>query len=321
MKKTQRAVELALALVCVCALAHSTPLGPTPATPDRQSAPSATQQTASRDQSAASSLYLLVAQQPSSVSAATAPDTPKHAEDRWSHDWWLVYVTGLLAAITFALAVYTARLYAATVDLGREAKSSSRRQARETGQSLRIADKQALLAGRQAELAEKQHGLERLQFLVTNRPRLIVRRITLHADHGGGAADDVPVLVLVICNIGDTACKLLEASASVLIQPTDRIRGDLQYADPIHIGERLESGGIVTIPIPQPAAVAQSIALGQTRNVQRPRVFAHGYVRYHGDGSTDVDDPPRRITAFLRRYDFETERCHAVADPEYEYQD
>jgi hypothetical protein len=42
-----------------------------------------------------------------------------------SHEWWLVVLTGILAAITGALAWYTARLYRATVHLGADAKTTA----------------------------------------------------------------------------------------------------------------------------------------------------------------------------------------------------
>jgi hypothetical protein len=67
----------------------------------------------------------------------------ENRKDYFSSEWWLVYLTGSLALITGALAFYTARLYRATVNLGRDAESSSHRQAGEMKQYLNIAKQSA----------------------------------------------------------------------------------------------------------------------------------------------------------------------------------
>lgn len=55
-------------------------------------------------------------------------------------EWWLVYLTGLLVFATILLMRYTARLWHATVDLGKDSKATSDRQANEMEESLRIAN-------------------------------------------------------------------------------------------------------------------------------------------------------------------------------------
>jgi hypothetical protein len=44
--------------------------------------------------------------------------------DYFSADWWVVYVTGLLAIITGALAIYTGKLFKATVALSQDSRKS-----------------------------------------------------------------------------------------------------------------------------------------------------------------------------------------------------
>lgn len=46
------------------------------------------------------------------------------SDDYSSADWWVVYVTALLAIITGALAIYTARLFRATVALSEDSRKS-----------------------------------------------------------------------------------------------------------------------------------------------------------------------------------------------------
>ncbi len=67
--------------------------------------------------------------------------TEEHEKARnyTSSEWWLVYLTGALSAVTFVLALYTGKLYRATVALGKDAKTTSDRQAGEMQETLRIA--------------------------------------------------------------------------------------------------------------------------------------------------------------------------------------
>jgi hypothetical protein len=58
----------------------------------------------------------------------------KESRDYFSSEWWLVYLTAALAAITGLLALYTARLFRATVKLGEEAKSTGKDQSAITKQ-------------------------------------------------------------------------------------------------------------------------------------------------------------------------------------------
>lgn len=74
--------------------------------------------------------------QSSAVQAETTDKTEK-PHDYSSSEWWLVYLTGALALITCALAIYTAMLWKATVDLGRDARETSARQASEMQDSLK----------------------------------------------------------------------------------------------------------------------------------------------------------------------------------------
>lgn len=73
---------------------------------------------------------------------STIPNHPKTNETEEKHkdysssEWWLVYLTFALVVVTLGLAIYTAKLYRATVGLGKDAKSTSDRQAAEMEKSL-----------------------------------------------------------------------------------------------------------------------------------------------------------------------------------------
>lgn len=71
-----------------------------------------------------------------------------------SSEWWLVYLTAALAITTFFLALYTGKLYRATVALGREAKATSDRQEKEMERSLAVAEKSADTSRRTVETME-----------------------------------------------------------------------------------------------------------------------------------------------------------------------
>ncbi len=73
---------------------------------------------------------------PPAIEIAKAPimqvestDKTEKRRDYSSSEWWLVYITGLLALITGALAWYTSRLYKATVGIGKDAIDLAQRSA------------------------------------------------------------------------------------------------------------------------------------------------------------------------------------------------
>lgn len=91
---------------------------------------------------------------PSSAIKVETTDKTEKYHGYFSYEWWLVYLTGAMAFITFFLALYTGKLYRATVGLGREAKATSDRQGIEMRTSLAIAEKSAATATRTVETME-----------------------------------------------------------------------------------------------------------------------------------------------------------------------
>lgn len=86
------------------------------------------------------------------IQVETAEKTEK-GHDYSSSEWWLVYLTFALVLVTALLAAYTAKLYRATVGLGKDAKTTSDRQATEMEMSLTIAQESANAAAKSAEAA------------------------------------------------------------------------------------------------------------------------------------------------------------------------
>jgi len=81
-------------------------------------------------------------------------ETEEKHKDYSSSEWWLVYLTFALVIVTLGLAIYTAKLYRATVGLGKDAKNTSDRQAAEMENSLTIAREAAKATQKAAEAAE-----------------------------------------------------------------------------------------------------------------------------------------------------------------------
>jgi hypothetical protein len=80
---------------------------------------------------------------PSSVIGVEATDKTARSADHASSEWLLVYCTAALALTTIALALYTAKLYRATVGLGAEAKATGIAQSSRMERSITEANRAA----------------------------------------------------------------------------------------------------------------------------------------------------------------------------------
>ncbi|MDO8810574.1 MAG: hypothetical protein Q7J38_00905 [Gallionella sp.] len=142
---------------------------------------------------------------PSSTIKVEANDKAEKHNDYFSAEWWLVYSTFILAIITFGLALYTAKLYRATVGLGKEAKGTSERQAREMEKSLAIAD-----AAAQAAISGNE--LTRKTFVSSQRPWVVIHKIVprsaLDLNHGLSFA-------FIVKNVGHSPAMNVDVSALV----------------------------------------------------------------------------------------------------------
>ena len=138
------------ALYCALALAGNAFAASTLPAPAQAKAASEAKTEASKNQTTpeqdklgTKALPMVVEVANSSAIHVEATDKTAKRHDYASSEWWLVYLTGGLAAITFALALYTAKLYRATVKLGEDASATSKRQKGETDKAIGIAQQAA----------------------------------------------------------------------------------------------------------------------------------------------------------------------------------
>jgi hypothetical protein len=80
---------------------------------------------------------------PSTILRVEAVDKTARPIDYHSPEWVLAGFTGVLATVTAALALYTFRLYRATVGLGRDAKTSAEQQSQRMERSIAEAGRAA----------------------------------------------------------------------------------------------------------------------------------------------------------------------------------
>lgn len=140
----------------------------------------------------------------SSIKVEVNDKTEKH-NDYYSSEWWLVYLTFLLSIVTFGLALYTAKLYRATVGLGKEAERTSERQAGEMKDSIAVANTAA-------QAAISGNDLTRKAFVSSQRPWVVVHKIAprsaLDLNHGLSFA-------FIVKNVGHSPAMNVDVSALV----------------------------------------------------------------------------------------------------------
>jgi hypothetical protein len=148
---------------------------------------------------------------PSIIEISKAPiiqvettDKTEKRHDYSSSEWWLVYLTFALAFVTLGLAIYTAKLYRATVGLGSEAKSTSDRQAAEMEKSLAIAKEAADAAQKSADVAEKTLTLgERPYVFAFNVSKFCI------------SEDLIPAITYEVANFGKTPAIIERVQAAL----------------------------------------------------------------------------------------------------------
>jgi hypothetical protein len=117
-------------------------------------------QGAATDQRGTENTPLFITVIPPLAAEPEPPQKTQNHNDYTSPEWWLVWVTLILAAITAILARYTAKLWGATKALSEDAKRTADRQAGEMQESLEIAERSAAAANKMAvtmeDTAERQ---------------------------------------------------------------------------------------------------------------------------------------------------------------------
>ena len=111
-----------------------------------KSQPKKNEKSAPKDRGGTEASPVVVKILPTQTTNPPPTENANRQHDYTSAEWWLIYITGTLAAFTLGLMLYTARLWGATVKLGEDAQETSERQAREMQESLRIARESAAAA-------------------------------------------------------------------------------------------------------------------------------------------------------------------------------
>ena len=222
------------------------------------------------------------------VSQITQGSPAEHAskESYLSPEWGIVWATLVLAAITAALAVYTAKLYRATVSLGEEARKTSREQFEE---------------------------MSRMRVL-QHRPRLHVRNMVA-SDYSPSRPTQGQYYV---SNTGGTLATVTESHCvvyrSVNGLPQNRPYEGQDGNNPIAPGTVIEAGSSV------PALFLSGGTFGDTSLPVMGvtyRFFVMGWLEY-----VDLNDTKRR-TAFCQELISGPggKRYVAVEDPDYQFEE
>lgn len=150
-------ISLVLLICLVAGRAYSNPPSPAPpkAEQKNQEHTQDNQKPTSTDQRGTESSPLFIKVIPPLTVEPSPTEHAQQSNGYTSPEWWLVWVTLILAAITAILAGYTAKLWGATKSLAEDAKRTADRQASEMQASLRIAQETAGAATRSADIAEK----------------------------------------------------------------------------------------------------------------------------------------------------------------------
>jgi len=140
--------------------------------------------------------------------------------------------TIVLTSATIVLAVFTYRLWKAT----KEAVG-------DTAAALDLSRKQFILMGRQTDIIEKNHAVDRLNYLATHRPKIIlhaVEFISVPTEDGDGLST---IGASILCfNIGTNRAKRAEARGEILVTNAPLVdvqRHLVREFDDVHGGTKL----------------------------------------------------------------------------------
>lgn len=276
-------VLLVLTLL-VCSLAHSQP--PTPAPAKGSAGPQAqsnkSKQAATADQRGTANVPLVVHVLPTQKTQAEATQEAEDREAEATNKRWSLIFSGLLVMFTVVLAVSTIFLYKATAKTADAAKAS-------------------------ADAAATSAKTAAADFVIGNRPKLVVRRIYFR---------DETTIAYEVANIGGIEATIQSAKAATVV---DRLpSGDPDIGEPyqlapamIHAGSKHE---FMHMTNDEAFSFAMGFGSAHGDTLQRPSIYFLGSVAYKDRLGIS------RRTAFCRRYDFERERFMPMEDPDPDYE-
>ncbi|MGE3188476.1 MAG: hypothetical protein AB7H88_21980 [Vicinamibacterales bacterium] len=232
-------------------------------------------------------------------------------------DWWTVALTAVIAVATITLAVIGGR--------------QLRTQASQTERSLQLS-RRALKLNRRAHaateiahakteaLATESLQQSRKAFALTNRPRLVVRRVVLTSD----TRNHPPAVqaYVDVCNIGNIPARLVGIQAVVLISRDRPLPAEAPWeGSTTGLGlmsfKRIEPGETYrhhfeSQPLNDDAGLDLSVAMAN----DDAHIRALGRFQY-----SDETIGITREIGFSRKFNYNSRRCEPLGDPDYEYAD
>ncbi len=250
-----------------------------------------------------------------SVIQIESTDKTEKRRDYSSSEWWAVYFTGLLALITAALAMYTGKLYRATVNLGKDAKATADRQAKEMERSLAVAKESA-------DQAKESVDLARQELILTQRPKLRVTNVIVRQPKPANAERPIELFAIghlvsgqfYINNVGGTPATITNIGCWVhwaatplpMERPYEGKKGNI----PMEREYVLYPGESITIPFESDNQMKKEPGVYISRG-EHWRLWVMGWIEYRDDLKI------KRRIFFCRKYN-PGERFSAVSDPDYE---
>jgi hypothetical protein len=224
--------------------------------------------------------------------------------------------TVFIARFTFTLKQSTDRLWEA-----------GEKQIGISSQMSDIASQQVQMTGLQVDIQEKQHEVGRLQFLVTHRPHLRIRHVTIET---GARTKDSTFFFghdatiegyLVVVNSGGSAAEIIETRYRIFATktglPTEPPYDDDFRSDLLIVGQTLRVGESCINRISDTLIMPFDERLGRpTHQFENEgwSLYVMGQIRYKDQGRAE------RFMAFCRERKSDG-RFRAIEDPDYEYED
>ena len=197
-------------------------------------------------------------------------NTGSHKEESTSEWWkipdiWVAVFTGILAAITGALAYFTLMLWRATKTMVDEASLTSKRQAAETQDALNVSRQAAEAAKKSAEAAE----LTAQAALGVELPRFVVTSMKLIWN------GTEPHISITLTNHGRT--EAVVTGECLIYRKEPALAPHPRY--PISSQKRIDFGK--TIKTGESHIIRESIPSGDIcANSDSPIIWGYGYIKY-----------------------------------------
>ena len=219
------------------------------------------------------------------------------------NDKVLVYSTLALTVATILLALFTYRLWSATVKMSKDAKDTSDRQAAEMTKSL--------------EFTQKSIDLAKQEFVFTHRPRLIIRSISVKTRDNPlfGLENGKPFqFEWCVVNTGDSPCEIVESSINTSWDTIPFDTKSLYFDQPMMNGKRILPGAFEPFKFTSDI-VFDGPPVQHTLQTEKKAIYFYGFIKYRDDITTV------RYTAFCRSYDPVAKRFIASDNSDCEYAD